>query len=134
MTEIPAHYEAPPVTECLKTLSAPVPPELIRHRQQGGTDLSYLERFTVNRLLDARAPGWWGDVRSITTTADTVIVCYRISIPSAEGWLHREAVGSDKPDQQWLSVLIQESYSLSSIACLMRMPLNICSTAAILNH
>ena len=84
------------MAECLKTLSAPVPPELIRQRHQGEVTLSYLEWFTVNRLLDARAPGWWGEVRSIATTADTVIVCYRISIPTAEGWIHREAVGSDQ--------------------------------------
>lgn len=84
------------MSESLDALSAPLPQHLIRTRQQGGAELSYLEWFTVNRLLDERAPGWCGEVRSVTTAGETVIVAYRISVPTEQGWLHREAVGSDQ--------------------------------------
>jgi Uncharacterized protein conserved in bacteria len=81
--------------EILEALAAPIPPHLIRQRKRGGAELNYLEWFAVHRLLDERAPGWCGEVRAVTTAGDTVIVCYRISVPAEQGWLHREAVGSD---------------------------------------
>ena len=77
------------------TLNQATDPSLIRHRRQAGTELGYLEWFTVNRILDTHCPGWSGDA-VVTVAGDTVIVTYTIRIPTADGVVSRSATGSDK--------------------------------------
>ena len=77
-------------------LNTPTDPNLIRTRRQGGSEISFLEWFEVNRILDQQCPGWSGTVREVYTAGDTVIVSYSISVPTAEGIVTRGAVGSEK--------------------------------------
>ncbi|GAB4211797.1 MAG: hypothetical protein OHK0012_04900 [Synechococcales cyanobacterium] len=82
-------------TDLRDTLNQPTDPSLIRHRRQGGTDIDYLEWFTVNRILDLHCPGWSGEA-VVSVAGDTVIVTYTIKIPTTEGVVSRSAVGSEK--------------------------------------
>lgn len=81
--------------ELREELNKPTDPNLIRRRQQGGTELDYLEWFSVNRLLNWHCPGWSGEA-SVTVAGEYVIVVYTISIPTEEGIVSRAAVGSEK--------------------------------------
>ncbi|NJO85302.1 MAG: hypothetical protein HC818_00055 [Synechococcaceae cyanobacterium RM1_1_27] len=101
------------MNETLRRLAEPVPRHLIRTRRKAGSDLAYLEWFTVNRLLDERAPGWSGSVESVSTvtwdrqdkdrdgnviskTPITTIFCtYTLRIPTEDGVIERTAIGSD---------------------------------------
>lgn len=42
MTETPAQHDAPPASQILEALSAPIPPEHLAQRKQGSTTLTYI--------------------------------------------------------------------------------------------
>jgi len=67
----------------------------LAQRKQGGTTLTYIAWFDVNKLLDYYAPGWEGEVSKIVTTSDRVFVTYKLTIHAAEGSFSREATGTE---------------------------------------
>lgn len=86
---------ARPLTEILTDLGKPVPKRFLAQRKQGGTLLTYVPWYDVNRLLDHYAPGWEGEVTKIVTTSDRVFVTYKLTIHAAEGSFSREATGTE---------------------------------------
>ncbi|NJL99881.1 MAG: DUF1071 domain-containing protein [Synechococcaceae cyanobacterium SM2_3_2] len=85
--------------ELFETLSEPIPPEMIRPRRQGGSELSYLEWHTACDLMDERCPGWQSEIREVKEVGDWVVVICRVSIPVLEGWIYREATGCERLDR-----------------------------------
>jgi hypothetical protein len=78
----------------IEDLSRPITERHLKTRKQGGQLLTYLEWHTAIRYLDHFAPGWSFEVRNVITTAERCVVVARISIPCAEGIIHREATGT----------------------------------------
>jgi len=60
-----------------------------------GTLIAYLHWQTVARLLDTYAAGWQGEVTRLEQHGATLRITYRLTIPSAEGLISREATGED---------------------------------------
>jgi len=89
-----------PIEEIIEDLSKPLPARLIKQRKQGGAMLDFIEWHTAVKILDYYAPGWHGEVRSVTVTPDRVVVTYRITIEAAEGQIHREATGNELIDSK----------------------------------
>jgi hypothetical protein len=71
---------------------------VIRQRRQGGAVLDYIEWHTVVRVLDRYAPSWTCEVRSTAAVGDLCVVVVRITIPTADGPVWREATGSERLD------------------------------------
>lgn len=76
-------------------LKAPIPADMLRQRQQGGQTLTFLPWYNCAALADERAPGWSGEAR-VQDLGDAVAVIYRISIPTDDGDVSREAIGYEK--------------------------------------
>ena len=87
--------------ELFESLSEPIPPDLIRTRRQGGSELAYLEWHTACDLMDQRCPGWQSEIREIKELGDWVVITCRVSIPTVDGWIHREATGCEKLDKSF---------------------------------
>lgn len=61
-----------------------------------GVPIKYISWYSLNDMLTNYAPGWEGEIRSITYAPDreTVTVVYRITIHAAEISIFRDASGT----------------------------------------
>lgn len=75
-------------------LSRPFP-ECVATKTLKGQSISFLHWQTVARILDTYAPGWEGTVARVDQVGSKVAITYRLSIPTQEGLIHREATGQE---------------------------------------
>lgn len=102
--EEPATEPAPlrSITQIIADLSKPLPERHLRTRKQGGQEISYIEWHTAVKYLDYYAPGWSFEIRSVGQVGDLCVVVSRITIPTLEGPIWREATGSETvKTQSW---------------------------------
>lgn len=86
------------IRDIVKDLSKPVAKRHLRSRKQGGREIIYLSWHDAIKYLDHYAPGWCYEVRSINTAAGKLIMTVRLTVPSAEGIVYREATGQEDED------------------------------------
>jgi len=82
--------------EIQEALKAEIPQEFLRTRIQGGQTLTFMPWHACSALADERAPGWSGYVERIQQINEAVAVTYRISIPTDDGVVEREAIGYEQ--------------------------------------
>jgi hypothetical protein len=83
------------IRDIVKDLSKPVAQKHLRKRRQGGKEITYLAWHDAVKYLDHYAPGWCYEIRRIDSIAGKVILTVRLSIPSLEGIVYREATGQE---------------------------------------
>ncbi|KAJ7567019.1 hypothetical protein O6H91_02G128700 [Diphasiastrum complanatum] len=85
-----------PLAEILRDMNKRVPDKVIKTRYDRGAVLKYIPWYHANRMLSFYAPGWSGEVRSITYSADgkTVTVVYRVTLRGSDGEAYRESTGT----------------------------------------
>lgn len=88
------------IRDIIKDLSKPVAKRHLRTRKQGGKELQYISWHDAVKYLDHYAPGWNYEIRSIQNIAGKLILTVRLSIPCAEGLVHREATGQEDEDRE----------------------------------
>jgi hypothetical protein len=76
-------------------LSRPLPKSMLETRRQGGATIFYIPWFTANKILDKYAPGWTWEIRDLKLSRDRLFLIGRLTIPTAEGNLYREATGTE---------------------------------------
>ncbi|WP_218081173.1 Rad52/Rad22 family DNA repair protein [Anthocerotibacter panamensis] len=81
--------------EIMADLSRPVPPRLIRTRQQDGATIPYIPWHTINHLLDHYAPGWEGKISEIRFSNDRIYVVYALTIHASDCSVTRMATGTE---------------------------------------
>jgi hypothetical protein len=86
------------IREIVKDLSKPIAQKHLRKRRQGGKEITYLAWHDAIKYLDHFAPGWCYEIRSIDSVAGKLILTVRLSIPSLEGIIYREATGQEDED------------------------------------
>lgn len=86
------------IREIVKDLSKPIAQKHLRKRRQGGKEITYLAWHDAVKYLDHFAPGWCYEIRSINSIAGKLILTVRLSIPSLEGMIYREATGQEDED------------------------------------
>ncbi len=86
------------IREIIKDLSKPIAQKHLRKRRQGGKEISYLAWHDAVKYLDHFAPGWCYEIRSIESVAGKLIMIVRLSVPSLEGIIYREATGQEDED------------------------------------
>jgi hypothetical protein len=83
------------IRDIVKDLQKPIAQKHLRKRRQGGKEITYLAWHDAVKYLDHYAPGWCYEVRRIDSIAGKVILTVRLSIPSLEGIIYREATGQE---------------------------------------
>jgi hypothetical protein len=85
-----------PLAEILRDMNKRVPDKVLKVKNDNGVSLKYIPWYHANRMLSFYAPGWSGEVRSITFAADssTVSVVYRVTIRGSDGEAWRESSGT----------------------------------------
>jgi hypothetical protein len=86
------------IRDITKDLSKPIAQKHLRKRRQGGKEIIYLAWHDAVKYLDHFAPGWCYEIRSIDSVGGKLIMIVRLSIPSAEGIVYREATGQEDED------------------------------------
>ncbi len=86
------------IREIVKDLSKPIAQKHLRKRRQGGKEIIYLAWHDAVKYLDHFAPGWCYEIRSIESVAGKLILIVRLSVPSSEGVVYREATGQEDED------------------------------------
>lgn len=86
------------IRDIIKDLSKPVANRHLRSRKQGGKDIKFISWHDAIKYLDHYAPGWNYEVRNIQNIAGKLILTVRLSVPSAEGLVFREATGQEDDD------------------------------------
>lgn len=84
-----------PLAEILRDLNKKVPDQVLKDKP-GSSHQKYIPWYQANRMLSFYAPGWCGEVRDITFSADGkfVTVIYRVTIRGSDGEAFREASGT----------------------------------------
>jgi hypothetical protein len=99
-TDKPAGPRDWPIARIIEALSRPLPKTLTDTRKQGGATLTFIPWHNVNRILDKYAPGWTWQMTT-TITPDRMVVTGRITIPSSEGNIYREAMGTETLKEEY---------------------------------
>lgn len=86
------------INDIVNDLHKPIHPRHLKTRRQGGKELTYIAWYDAAKYLDLYAPGWNYEVRTITQIAGKVVLTVRLSIPTAEGTVYREATGCEDED------------------------------------
>lgn len=86
------------IREIVKDLSKPVAKRHLRTRKQGGKELTYISWYDAVKYLDHYAPGWCYEVRSMNSVGGKLILTIRLTIPTQEGAVYREATGQEEEE------------------------------------
>lgn len=76
-------------------LSRPLPKSVLASRKQGGATIFYIPWYTANKILDKYAPGWTWEIRTLQLSKDRLFLVGRLTIPTREGTIYREATGTE---------------------------------------
>ena len=88
------------IQDIVSDLSTPVADHHIKHRKQGGANLSYIEWHTACNYLDEIAPGWGWEIVTIADYSGITVVHGALSIPTADGVVARHATGIEDTDNK----------------------------------
>lgn len=86
------------IRQIVADLSRPLDKKYIRKRKQGGRDIGYISWYDACAFLDEYASGWFYEIRSIQSIGGNLILIVRLSIPSSDGIVFREASGYEEED------------------------------------
>lgn len=78
-----------------EALSRPLPPNYLKKLKDKGNAL-YLPWWRANKILDKYAPGWTFEIRLTLLSADRIFMIGRLTIPTSEGNVYREASGTEE--------------------------------------
>jgi len=79
----------------VESLSKPIPSNLLENKKLGNRTITYIPWYRAVLLLNKFAPGWQWEIRSIHSTSDDLFLVGRLTIPTAEGDVYREATGTN---------------------------------------
>jgi len=82
-------------------LSRKLPSNLLKTKKLDGNTISYLPWHTANDILDKYAPGWTWEIVRLETSRDRIFPIGRLTLPTAEGNIYREATGTEMLKQQY---------------------------------
>jgi hypothetical protein len=92
------------IWDIISDLSKPLPESIVRTRRQGTTNIRYVAWHDATRVLDMYAPGWRYEIRFVSQFSivdrngqpqNKIMQVVRITIPTLEGDVFREATGNE---------------------------------------
>lgn len=104
-----------PLAEILRDLNKRVPDQVLKDRAGSGEHQKYIPWYQANRMLSFYAPGWCGEVRNVTFSADGrfVTVVYRVTLRGSDGEAFREASGTTLTTQSKSEDPIQKAEAMA---------------------
>jgi hypothetical protein len=91
----PTHPGEWTIDQIIAALSRPLPKSVLDTKKRGGNSIAYLPWYEANRILDKYAPGWKWEVCSLHSTPDRLFLTGRLTIPTRNGEVYREATGCE---------------------------------------
>jgi hypothetical protein len=76
-------------------LSRPLPASMLRVKEIKGKRITYLPWFVANQILNKYCPGWTFAITQMETTHERIFLIGRLTIPTSEGKISREASGTE---------------------------------------
>ena len=83
------------IAQITAALSRPLPKSITATRKQGGKDLTFIPWHQANRILDKYAIGWSWSILTTTLSDDRIFVTGRLTVPTADGDVSRDAIGTE---------------------------------------
>lgn len=80
----------------LAQIGEPVPAEMIRTKQKGGTNIAFISWTDACSLMDQRAPGWSNEIKAIQHVGGLVVLTVAVTVPTDDGPITREATGNEQ--------------------------------------
>ena len=79
-------------------LSRPLPKNLLRTKTIKNNKITYISWFDANRILSKYCPHWAWEITKFEISSDRVFLVGRLTIPTSEGNVYREATGTESLD------------------------------------
>ncbi len=79
-------------------LSRPIPNAMLKTKEIKGNKITYLPWYEANQILSKYCPGWTFELTQFEIGRDRVFVVGRLTIPTSEGNVYREASGTESLD------------------------------------
>ena len=76
-------------------LSRPLPKSMLRTKEIKGNKITYIPWYVANRILSKYCIGWTWEITKFETSSDRVFLVGRLTIPTSEGNIYREATGTE---------------------------------------
>ena len=68
---------------------------MLRTKKIKGNKITYIPWYLANRILSKYCIGWTWEIVNVQTTNDRVFLVGRLTIPTSEGNVYREATGTE---------------------------------------
>jgi hypothetical protein len=83
------------LTQIEQALSRPLPNSMLKTKTIKGNEITYIPWHYVNRVLSKYAPGFTWEIIRMEFTDSRIFLIGRLTIPTSEGNVYREASGSE---------------------------------------
>lgn len=81
------------LADIITDLSKPIAARHLKQKKKGGQTMDFIPWYHAVKYLDLFAPGWSYEIRQIVPLGNQVALVARITIPTADGLVYREATG-----------------------------------------
>ena len=96
----PSHPGEWSLTQIQEALKRQLPPTMLKKLPADKGNAQYLPWYTVNQVLDKYCPGWTWEIKDTLISRDRIFVVGRLTIPTSEGNIYREASGTEELKRQ----------------------------------
>ena len=69
---------------------------MLSTRSQQGKRIDYISWHTAIKILNKYCPGWTWEIRNMGQSSDRIFLTGRLTIPTSEGNVYREATGTEE--------------------------------------
>lgn len=87
------------IIDIIKDLSKPIAQKHLNQKRQGGKEITFCSWFQRVKYLDHYAPGWSNEIVRMDNIGGKLIITVRISIPTKDGIISREATGQESEEK-----------------------------------
>lgn len=82
--------------EMQAALKRPLPQQMLKSKTLKGKRIDFVPWYTVVSVLDKYCPGWQWQIVTMHTTEDRIFLVGRLTVPTADGPILREATGTEE--------------------------------------
>jgi hypothetical protein len=93
----PGEWSLIQIQSCLKRQ---LPPTMLKKLPADKGNAQYLPWHIVNQVLDKYCPGWNWEIKDTQTSRDRIFIIGRLTILTSEGYVYREAGGTEELKRQ----------------------------------
>ena len=93
----PGQWSLSQIQEALKRH---LPPTMLKKLPADKGNALYLPWWSVNEVLDKYCPGWTWEIKETLISPNRIFVVGRLTIPTSEGNVYREASGTEELKRQ----------------------------------